>query len=199
MPERRDIEIAELLGLLVMLGVGELGEAVGGHGRVAAFAQGAQEVVAVHPRGQLLGEVLEWVVEVLPGGAVAGVQHQPVVGREAVFDADSVEQRQEGIEPVAADVTGRPLPVLAADRLAQRRPHGALAALQPDIGVGSLHQLERGGFLHRDIDVRARTRGRLVAPVQADHRRGGGGEAGHRVRGMRGSACGRIVGAAGYL
>ena len=45
----------------------------------------------------------------------------------------------------------------------------------------------------------AGARGRLVAPVQADHRGGSSGEAGHRVRGVSGSARGRVVGVAGDM
>ena len=108
----------------------------------------AQEVVAVHSRGELFGQVLERVVEVLPGGAVAGVEHEPIVGREAVLDAHGVEQREEGIEAVAANVTGGPLAVHAADRLAEGGTRGALLAPEPDVGVGRLHELERCRFLH---------------------------------------------------
>ena len=129
------MDIAELLRLLVVLGVGELVEAVSGHGGVPSVAQGAEEVVARHPRGELFGEVLERVIEVAPDRAVAGVEDEPVVGREAVFDAHGVEQREEGIKPVAANVAGGPFAVHTAHRLAERGSNGPLAAPEPDVGI----------------------------------------------------------------
>ena len=129
------MDIAELLRLLVMLRVGELVEAVGGHRGVPPVAQGAEEVVSRHPRGELFGEVLERVIEVAPDRAVAGVEDEPVVGREAVLDAHGVKQRKEGIESVAANIAGGPLAVHTAHRLAERGSDGPLAAPEPDIWI----------------------------------------------------------------
>ena len=60
-----------------------------------------------------------------------------------------------------------------------------------------MHDQKRCGLLHSNIDLRAGAGGRPVAPVQADQRGAGGRQTGHRVRGVRGPAGGRISGVAG--
>ena len=193
------VDVVELTRLAEVLRLHHLGEVHRGHGGVAAVPEPLQELVARDPGGQLDGEVLQRILQAKPGGPAALVDDLPVVGREAVLDAGGVEQGQEGVEPVARDVAGDPATVAALQRLTEAGADGDLAPPQPGVGVARLHQLERGGLLHRDVELGAGAAGGVVAAVQRDHGRAGDGEPGHRVGREGGTVRGGIGGVAGDM
>ena len=193
------VDVVELTRLAEVRRLHHLGEVHRGHGGVAAVPEPLQELVARDPGGQLDGEVLQRILQAKPGGPAALMDDLPVVGREAVLDAGGVEQGQEGVEPVARDVAGDPATVAALQRLTEAGADGDLAPPQPGVGVARLHQLERGGLLHRDVELGAGAAGGVVAAVQRDHGRAGDGEPGHRVGREGGAVRGGIGGVAGDM